>query len=249
LQHSKDSFARRLDLKNYLCEWELPIHDEVFQKQGFMETSCFIHVLSNQLYEDADYIGICQYDMRWTNRSARILRSLIQTKSFDNPKSFLGIVKKILGIENFKNTVYGQLSGKLIDKNDNFNQMASIDHFNWDYLLLSYNRFFNTNWSFSDLRGQPLSLWQTYLMPKNIFCELSQWLISLSREVTPWANEPPYETHWGVLGGYTERAECLFMAIKNRSGEVRLKHLSLEHDDSISKTLNILKRHYGVVEE
>jgi hypothetical protein len=248
LPNVMNASARQPHLNNCLCEWNLPVHDEAFQKQGFMETSCFIHVLSNELFEGADYIGVCQYDMRWTNKSAKTLRSLIQAKSFDNPKSLSGIVKKFLGIEHFRNTVYAQISGELIDKNNNFHNMASTDHFNWDYLLVSYNKFFNTNWGFADLKGQPLSLWQTYLMPKDIFCELSQWLTSLVREVAPWANEPPYETHWGVLGGYTERAECLFMAIKNRAGEVHLKHLSLEHDDSISTKLNIFKGHYGVVD-
>lgn len=231
---------------NLLCEWLLPMHDESLQRQGFMETSCFIHLFLNKLYEGVDYIGVSQYDMRWTNKSAKVIRKLGNLKKYDNPKSLVGKLKNFFGFAIYENTVYAQISGKLLDKEDGFNVMASTDHFDWNYLLKSYNNFFQSNWKFGDLTDQPLSLWQTYLMPRKFFCELAEWLISLSAEVAPWANKPPYQTHWGVLGGYTERAECLYMAIKNKAGEIHLRQLSLDHDEQISLGLKISKDHYGV---
>ena len=32
-------------------------------------------------------------------------------------------------------------------------------------------------------------------------------------EIYPWSNQPPYETHFGSIGGYTERALAIFNAI------------------------------------
>lgn len=61
----------------------------------------------------------------------------------------------------------------------------------------------------------------------------------------PWANAAPYETHWGVLGGYTERAESLFMALRHRAKEINIRPLYLEHDDQIPTALGISKDHYG----
>ena len=67
----------------------------------------------------------------------------------------------------------------------------------------------------------------------------------LAYEVEPWANLAPYETHWGVLGGYTERAESLFMALRHRASEIEIRPLYLEHDDKIPVALGIHKNHYG----
>jgi hypothetical protein len=118
---------------------------------------------------------------------------------------------------------------------------------NWPFLLESYNRFFGTRWDMRILIGKPFTLWQTYLMPRKQFEDMAAWLEVLCGEVYPWANQPPYETHWGVLSGYTERAESLFVAARLHEGAVGLQHLPLEHDPGIAQKLAISKEHYGEI--
>jgi hypothetical protein len=85
---------------------------------------------------------------------------------------------------------------------------------NIDFLMESYNRYFNKKYNINNLENAPLSLWQTNIYPRKIFEKLCGWLSILIEEVYPWSVEAPYETHWGVMGGYTERAIAIFNAIE-----------------------------------
>ena len=232
-------------VKNGLViEASLGKHDPELQRQGFMETSCYIHLLANNMYPEVEWIGVTQYDMRWTKKSANLLRNL----SVPEEGVFLSAVKKLLRMDfssKHKLTVYAQIAGTVMYSDGSFNPMASVSTFNWSYLLQSYNQFFMTNWEVKDLVGLPLTLWQTYLMPRGLFMEMSGWLTKLTDEVAPWANIEPYETHWGVLGGYTERAEGLFMALRVLSGQIKIKPLYLHHDEEVAKNLNVQKEHYA----
>lgn len=227
-------------------EYQLPIHDPKFQQLGYMETSCYMHVLLNNLSPDADLIGVTQYDMRWTNKSTKLIRKIASDKhQYSLFERFLQQCKKLIRPE-YKPPyiVYAQVGGLIMNNSGQFNPMASTSTFNWPYLLQSYNEFFGSNWVMDDLRGQPLTLWQTYLMPRTLFIQLSGWLYKFIEEVSSWANKPPYETHWGVLGGYTERAEALFIALQAKSGALIVRPLMLEHDEAIPKQLYITKEHY-----
>ena len=73
----------------------------------------------------------------------------------------------------------------------------------------------------------------------------ASWLEELCEDVYPWANEPPFETHWGVLGGYMERAEALFVAARLHEKQIALLPLPVEHDFSIAAHLGISRGHYG----
>ncbi|MGZ8524910.1 MAG: hypothetical protein ACXWV1_10805, partial [Chitinophagaceae bacterium] len=42
--------------------------------------------------------------------------------------------------------------------------------------LQSYNRFFNQNWDGRMLINKPLTLFQTYLLPRDQFADLASWL-------------------------------------------------------------------------
>jgi hypothetical protein len=230
-----------------VLEYQLPIHDPHLQERGFMETSCFVHIEQNHLYGDAQYVGVCQYDMRWTKGSTKIVRRLDRALSEPlKPDSWLTQLKMKLGLAiDPKKTVFAQIAGPFKNTDQSFNPMAATISFDWTFLLRSYNQFFNTNYDLGILDRASLTLWQTYLMPTSIFSELASWLIVLCEEVYPWANESPYETHWGVLGGFTERAESLFMAIRELEERIKLRHLYLEHDQSIPAQLGISKTHYG----
>jgi hypothetical protein len=167
-----------------MVEYGLGWHDPALRARGFLETSCYVHVLRNRLHEPFDFVGVTQYDMRWT----------------------------------------------------------ALD---WNFLLFSFNRFFDRAWEIEALVGKPLTLFQTYVLPQAEFAALAGWLEVLCAEVYPWANEPPNATHWGALSGYTERAEALFMALRLHEGKVELQHLPLQHDAGIPAALGVTKDHDG----
>ncbi|MBU3619669.1 hypothetical protein [Polynucleobacter sp. JS-Fieb-80-E5] len=228
-------------------EYQLDIYNPELQQQGYMETSCFLHILSNNLFPDSDLIGVTQYDMRWTEKSASLLRKIARGESQE------GLVNKIKRLVRSAinpafvapQIAYAQVGGKIMDSAGQLSPMTASYAFNWPYLIESYNNFFGTDWSMNDLRNQPLTLWQTYLLPRAVFIKLASWLKTFVEEVTPWANKAPYETHWGVLGGYTERAEALFIALQVKSGALIVHPLMLEHDENIPKTLDVSKEHYA----
>ncbi|HEY8750136.1 MAG TPA: hypothetical protein VIM11_19280 [Tepidisphaeraceae bacterium] len=214
---------------NSLLEFQLDWYDPAIQSRGFMETSCYVHLLKNRLHESLDYIGVAQYDMRWPDSAAAILRILSEQPLVSS------------------RTVYGMVCGRLMDTAAQFHPLAFAQLRNWPFLLESYNRFFGQKWDARMLIDKPLTLWQTYLLPNAIFEDLAAWLHRLCEEVFPWATQPPYETHWGALSGYTERAESLFIAARLAEGAIDLENLPLEHDSSIPQKLSIAKEHYGQI--
>ena len=228
-------------------EYQLDAYCPELQQQGYMETSCFLHILSNNLFPDLDLIGVTQYDMRWTEKSTGLLRKIARDESQE------GLVNKIRRLVRrainpafiAPQIAYAQVDGKIMDSTGQLSPMTASYAFNWPYLIESYNNFFGTHWSMNDLRNQPLTLWQTYLLPRPVFIKLASWLKAFVDEVTPWANKAPYETHWGVLGGYTERAEALFIALQVKSGALIVHPLMLEHDENIPKNLQVSKEHYA----
>jgi len=215
---------------NILFEYDLGWHDPLLQSRGFLETSCYVHVLNNHLHAPFDYIGVTQYDMRWTPEAAAALRAL-GTGSV--PDERIG---------------YGIVCGALMRNGGQFHELAFSERFNWRFLLASYNRFFSQRWDISVLIDKPLTLCQTYILPRAQYVDLARWLETLCGEVFPWANQPPYQTHWGVLSGYMERAESLFIAARIQEGQLHLRHLPLVHDTSLPKQLGVSKDHYGVVQ-
>lgn len=212
--------------RGVILEYELPNYQRELQERGFMETSCFVHVECNGLHEGADYVGVCQYDMRWTESAVVILRDL--------------------GREGAPQAVaYGIPVGPIVDAYGRVHPLAFSDRRNWPFLVESYNRFFGTTWDLEMLVDKPLTLFQTYILPRQEFTALARWLRVLCDEVYPWASQPPYETHWGSLGGYTERAESLFVAVALHERRFELRSLPLHHDSAIPTLLNVSKLHYG----
>ena len=211
-------------VSNALLEYQLPWHDESIQSRGFMETSCYVHLLNNAIHEPYDYIGVAQYDMRWPEPAAALVAA--------EPSGG-------------RNVAYGMILGIIMNPQGQFHPLAFADRRNWAFLLQSYNRFFHRNWDARMLVNKPFTLFQTYLLPRQEFADLAAWLSVLCTEVYPWATEPPYETHWGSLSGFTERAESLFIAARMQEGRIALEPLPLQHDPAIVAKLALSKYHYG----
>ena len=191
--------------ESIILEHELEKYNPFLQKRGYMETSAYLHVYWNKLYLNNEIVGnkmvgFSQYDMKHNDNYSEL----------DN------------------DTIYLLNTGACIVNNKEWNNLMFPEFRNLDFLISSYNRFFNKNYSINELESMPLSLWQTNIYPVSIYEKLCQWLEVLVDEIYPWSNELPYETHFGSIGGYTERAISIFNAFEIYQG-IKYKNLNIEH--------------------
>jgi hypothetical protein len=186
-------------VKNFL-EYELSIYNPFLQKRGYMETSAYLHIYWNKLYIQNDFVGVSQYDMKHSDK-------------YENLD---------------KNTIYILNTGSPIVKNGRWNNLMCPTIRNLDFLILSYNSFFKTTYTMKELEEKPLSLFQTNIYPKKIYEKLCSWLEVFVDEIYPWCCSIPYETHFGSISGYAERALSIFNAFEIYEG-VQYKNLNIDH--------------------
>ena len=185
---------------NKLYEYDLTNYDPFLQKRGYMETSVYLHIYWNNLHKEYDNVGICQYDMVHSNPLPKLNN----------------------------NTIIVQSTTKNIVAANKWHNMMCPHVRNLQFILDSYNKHFNKKYTVCELNGLPLSLWQTNIYPILIFEKLCKWLEVFVKEIYPWSIESPYETHWGVIGGFTERAIALFNALEKKN-TIRLIPWMLDH--------------------
>jgi hypothetical protein len=191
---------------NVIFEYELEKYNPFLQKRGYMETSAYLHVYWNKLYKDKEMIGFSQYDM-------------IPNRNYDNLD---------------KNIIYILNANCSIVNNAQWNTTMFPNLRNLDFLIKSYNNFYNKKYSISELENMPLSLWQTNIYPIKMYEKLCQWLEVLVEEIYPWSNQLPYEEHFGSIGGYTERALSIFNAFEIYEGckydNLIMNHIHVEFE-------------------
>ena len=186
--------------KNAIMEFNLNKYDPFLQKRGYMETSAYLHVYWNNMHKGRKMIGFSQYDMQ-------------HDITYDNLDT---------------NTIYFLAKKDAIVKNKRWNNVMFPNLRNLDFLLKSYNNHFKTNYGLKELENKPFSLWQTNIYPVKTYEKLCGWFEKLVKDIYPWSNRPPYETHFGSIGGYTERALSIFNAFEIHEG-MKYKTLSIRH--------------------
>ena len=185
---------------NNILEYELNKYNPFLQKRGYMETSVYLHVYWNKLYKNKDMIGFSQYDMK-------------HSQKYDN-------------LDN--KTIYLLNTNQPIVKDGKWKAMMCPKIRNLDFLIKSYNAHFDKKYTIKELENKPLSLWQTNIYPVATYEKLCGWLEKLVDEIYSWSNEPPYETHFGSIGGYTERALSIFNAFEIYEG-TPYSNLNIQH--------------------
>jgi hypothetical protein len=210
--------------ENVILEYELPIYNPFLQKRGYMETSAYLHVYWNKLYLNSKMVGFSQYDMTHYNLPSNATEEWSSTEQ---------TVSEDINIYNnlHEDSIYllrfDENYGNMIN-NGMWNYFAHSNEFNLIYIIYSYNKFFNKKYSTKELENKPFSLFQTNIYPVKIYEKLCSWLEVLVEEIYPWCNRPPYGTHFGFIGGYTERALSIFNAFEIHEG-VNFYKLNIIH--------------------
>jgi len=200
-----------------ILEYELDIYNPFLQKRGYMETSVYLHVYWNKLYKNKNMIGFSQYDT-------------VHYTKYDNlDKDTIYLLNTTLNI---------------VTPENEWNMFMFADKRNLDFVMNSYNTFFGKKYTKNDLKNIPLSLLQTNIYPVKIYEKLCSWLEVFVNEIYPWSNEPPYETHFGSIGGYTERVLSIFNAIQIYEG-VSYEYLNLYHGKEAEMNKDMRKEQYN----
>ncbi len=198
--------------RNIIMEHELAKYDPFLQKRGYMETSVYLHAYWNNLYANYEYVGFMQYDMIMTSDLTHLDSS----------------------------TIYALPAGRNIVDNGKWHDLMFREFCDYDFLMDSYNRHFGTNIQMSDFESMPITLWQTNVYPVAVYKKLCSWMEKLVDEIYLSRDMPSRNyTQFGTIGGYTERAICIFNAIELKNG-MKLGHLHIR-DNQIS---GIVKQQY-----
>ena len=206
---------------NVILEYELEKYNPFLQKRGYMETSAYLHVYWNKLYTDKELVGFSQYDMKHNEK--------YETRD--------------------KDTIYILNAREPIVKNQKWSRLMFPNKRNLDFVLKSYNSHFKTKYSMKELENMPLSLWQTNIYPIRIFEKLCSWLEKFVEEIYPWSCQLPYETNFGSIGGYTERALSIFNALEIYEGMNYINGQGIKYYNlNISPMIhnNISKEQYNI---
>jgi len=181
-------------------EWELDCYNPFWQESGYNESSAIAHVYLNNLHEQYDYVGFCQYDMGLSDKTFELIDRRINESEED-----LVFIKRTL-----------QFDSKLLERDDLYN-IANPPFYSFPlgFVIKSYEDYFREEGVRETLRQFGcLPLWSTFLISRKMFEELGGWSTKVMKEIYPWANEAPFGTHKGHLAGIMERVFGIFLALQ-----------------------------------
>ncbi len=195
-------------------EYKLPIYNRLFQMKTYNESSSFYHIYKNKLYEDLDYIGFAQYDMKFFNDTFTDIEKIVK----ESDKSYIFYI--------FKTPVLDYALGrecliKNIDKID----MNAID---------SYNKFFNKSYNVSDIFGKYIVKNNTFVIPKWMYIKMMTWFEQLMREDIDFTK---LELKWENSGHVMEILVGLFLHFEYMEG-AEYKELKVKHEWPIYKNIS-----------
>jgi hypothetical protein len=139
-----------------IYEYELTHYNSNLQTNNYNEGSCIYHIYKNNLYNNYDYIGFCQYDMIFSE----FFFKNIEYKILNNSNI-------IFYLDFFQSEILG-------------GQTAIIkDYYNIPAGLNSYNKFFNRNYTTENLVSNKMIICNTFLIPKKMYEKMMSWLINI----------------------------------------------------------------------
>jgi hypothetical protein len=185
------------DRYKIINEWELPIYNKTFQERGYNENSAIYHVYANKLNRNYKYIGFFQYDMVFNNNIIEFFKNNMN----DTPTNFY------YNKYNF-NFCYETIW------NDNFDTV--------NFIVNDYEKFFNKPF----IRATLFPLWNSYIIPNDIYEKIMKWVIQLYGKMYPWCIQYPKRTHFIHIGEIFERV--MAYGIGNES--LRSIKIDIVHD-------------------
>lgn len=143
---------------NILYEEDLEIYNPNFQKLKYNECSALYHLYKNGLYKKYDYVGLCQYDMKFFSNTINDIKNIINNTSID-------YIFNIGYFPDIKDTGFNGGHGLIINSINNL-----------PCGLETYNKFFNTNYTSEEVKKNLLIHCNTFIIPSKMFENMISWM-------------------------------------------------------------------------
>jgi GR25 family glycosyltransferase involved in LPS biosynthesis len=143
---------------NMIYEEDFKIYNPNFQKLKYNESSALYHLYKNNLYKKYDYIGLCQYDMKFSSNTIKDIKNIINN-------TYLNYIFNIGYFPDIKDTGFRGGHGIIINK---INNLPSG--------LESYNKFFNTNYTYEHVIKNLLIACNTFVISSKMFENMMNWM-------------------------------------------------------------------------
>ena len=140
--------------RNIIYEYNLAHYNANLQKKKYNEGSCIYHVYKNNLYNKYNYIGFCQYDMKFQQNVFKNIEYKIMYNS-----------NTIFYLDFFQ---WAFLGGQTTITEDYYNVPAGLNN---------YNKFFNKNYTTKQLISNKMIICNTFIISKQMYEKMMSWLI------------------------------------------------------------------------
>lgn len=185
-------------------EYEMKIHSPLYQMLNFYQNSVFFHLYWNKNLINSKYIGFGQYDMSFNKEE---MEKLLYTIKDDTADKFISAFLYPFDVLCFKEELP-----------------------QWEEMFMApYNSFYSMNHTLDSLKGIPLALLHTFIIPTWFFLHMMPFVESLLPRILKFTN---WETRH--LAGTLERIFALCISCGIVEGKFR--HLiqlnGVTHNDS-----------------
>lgn len=188
-------------------EYELANYNPLLQSNKYNEGSCLYHVYTNNLYDDYDYIGFCQYDMTFRENVFKKIETTLTNR--DNIIYYLDFFKWAF--------IGGQTT-------------IIQDYYNIPSGLQNYNSFFKKNYTIDQLIANKMIICNTFLIPKKMYQKMMSWLIQYFRDDIK-LNYTCTAGYGFNPGHMIEALTSMFLSLEINEGG-RYEKLDLDHQGS-----------------
>jgi len=196
-----------------IYENTLDIYNPSFQKHWYNESSALYHIYMNGLHKKTNYIGLCQYDMKFQkNTIPDILNTL------DNKNIYV-----------YHFFPWWFLGGQRVIVHD-------LNIFKCG--LHSYNNFFNTNYNQDTVIKNKMITCSTFVISSILFEKMMSWLIQyyVDDELDNNYFEPETNCTYNA-GNIIEALIGMFFALEIENG-YKYETFVIEHDTADRKYKN-----------
>ena len=148
---------------NTILEMRLPYYDPFLQYNCFDEHSAYYHLAhpKNKIHiEGLDFIGIGQYDMIVDRHFFSNIENDLKSTGDPN-KTFLYLVKT--------------------DKDAKIHLDQGLGERGWQHLINKFNERYNTNFNYLDVIRNEFYIFNTFIMPKDIYLDLADFSQEMSK--------------------------------------------------------------------
>jgi uncharacterized short protein YbdD (DUF466 family) len=187
---------------NIMYEYDLPLYESIWQRQGYCQTTCMYHVYNNRdsLIKQAstqsssmNYIGFMQYDMKV------------------DKDAFAYWENRITSMGEGSRIIFHELT---IPTYSAFSQDRALE----THTLKHYNSFFGTNLTVQEITTHPkcqrIPVVHTFIIPIDMFNKMMSWMTVYMRYVEENKEKTgDYPFHMSQAE-FFERVHGIFLAIE-----------------------------------